>query len=81
VCDCCAEHYFSQPNYLKLDESHVFGIFDANKLMQEVGDKDGLKRALDAMCTCARRSTAFAFLMEWVLAWCQIMPIALICRL
>jgi hypothetical protein len=55
VCDYCAEHYFGQANYLKFDGAHVFGIFDPNKVMEEMGGEDGLKRALDAMRTRARK--------------------------
>jgi hypothetical protein len=49
VCDYCAEHYFSQPNYLKFDDAHVFGIFDAGRVLHEMGGADGMKQALDAL--------------------------------
>jgi hypothetical protein len=48
VANYCAEHYFSQPNYLTIDGAPVFALFDAKKVVKQLGD-DGLKQALDIM--------------------------------
>jgi len=48
VTNYCAEHYFSQPNYLRIDDGLVFSIFDVGKVIDQLG-VDGLKRALDIM--------------------------------
>ncbi len=48
VTNYCAEHYFSQSNYLKIDDGLVFAIFDAGKLVDQLGT-DGVKRALASM--------------------------------
>ena len=41
----CAEHYFSQPNYLTLEGAPVFALFDPGKVADQLGE-DGLRRAL-----------------------------------
>ena len=43
----CAEHYFSQPNYLQIDGAPV-SLFDAKKVVEQLGT-DGLHRALQLM--------------------------------
>ena len=48
VCNYCAEHYFSQPNYLTFDGAPVFGIFDAGKVVEQLGE-EGLRRSLAVM--------------------------------
>jgi hypothetical protein len=48
VANYCAEHYFSQPNYLEIAGAPVFAIFDAGKIIQEL-EVDGLKRGLAVM--------------------------------
>jgi Glycosyltransferase WbsX len=48
VANYCAEHYFSQSNYLHIDGAPLFAIFDAGKVIEQLG-KDGLKRALETM--------------------------------
>ena len=48
VANYCAEHYFSQPNYLTLEGAPVFALFDAGKVIAQLG-RDGLKRGLALM--------------------------------
>ena len=48
VTNYCAEHYFSQSNYLRIDGAPVFAIFDAGKVIEQLG-RDGLQRALAKM--------------------------------
>ena len=48
VANYCAEHYFGQPNYLRIDDAPVFGLFDAGKVIQQLGE-DGLRRGLQLM--------------------------------
>ncbi len=48
VTDYCAEHYFSQPNYLRLDGAPLFALFDAGKVIEQL-QIDGLKRGLERM--------------------------------
>ena len=54
VANYCAEHYFSQPNYLTIDGAHVFALFDAGKVVEQLGE-DGLKRALNLVRERAQR--------------------------
>jgi hypothetical protein len=44
----CIEHYFSQPNYWRINGALVFGIFDLMKVIHSLGE-DGTKRAFDEM--------------------------------
>jgi len=44
----CAEHYFSQPSYLRIEDAPVFSIFDAGKIVEQL-KTDGLKRGLERM--------------------------------
>jgi len=46
VTNYCAERYFSQDNYLRVDGAPLFGIFDIGKILQQL-QEDGLKRALE----------------------------------
>jgi hypothetical protein len=48
VLNYCAEHYFSQPNYLRIDDAPVFALFDAQQAVKQLG-VDGLRRALQLM--------------------------------
>ena len=48
VANYCAEKYFSQSNYLRLDGKPVFGVFDVIKVITQLG-MDGTKRAFAAM--------------------------------
>jgi hypothetical protein len=48
VLNYCAEHYFSQPNYLQVGDAPVFALFDAGKMVEQLG-VDGLRRALQLM--------------------------------
>ncbi len=48
VINYCAEHYFSRPNYLKIGNSPVFAIFDAGKLIEQLGE-GGTRKALQIM--------------------------------
>ncbi len=48
VLNYCAEHYFSQPNYLQIDGAPVFALFDAGKVIEQLG-VDGLRRGLQLM--------------------------------
>ena len=46
VTNYCAERYFSQSNYFRIDQAPLFGIFDMGKIIQQLGE-EGLKRAID----------------------------------
>lgn len=48
VLNYCAEHYFSQPNYLRINNALVFAIFDAGKMVEQLGE-DGLRKGLQLM--------------------------------
>ena len=48
VVEYCATHYFHEPNYLRVDDAPLFTLFDAGKVIQQLGE-DGLKRGLDLM--------------------------------
>ncbi len=48
VTNYCAEHYFRQPNYLRIENAPLFAIFDMGKIIEQLG-VDGLKRALVLM--------------------------------
>jgi hypothetical protein len=48
VTEYCAEHYFSQPNYLRIGDAPLFAIFDVGKLVDQLGS-DGPKRAVERM--------------------------------
>lgn len=48
VLNYCAEHYFSQPNYLRLNDAPVFGLFTAGKVIEQIGI-DGLRHGLELM--------------------------------
>ena len=54
VANYCAEHYFSQPNYLTLDGAPVFALFDAGKVVEQLGE-DGLRRSLSIVRERAHR--------------------------
>jgi len=48
VTEYCAERYFSQPNYLRIDGAPLFAFFDYGKLIEQL-KPDGVKRGLDLM--------------------------------
>ncbi len=48
VTEYCAEHYFSQPNYFRIDDAPLFCIFDGGKLIEQL-NADGAKRGLERM--------------------------------
>jgi Glycosyltransferase WbsX len=48
VTEYCCEHYFSQSNYLRLDNAPLFSIFDAGKIIEQL-QLDGLRHGLDRM--------------------------------
>lgn len=48
VLNYCAEHYFSQPNYLQIDGAPLFALFHVEKVGEQLG-VDGLRRALQLM--------------------------------
>lgn len=48
VTEYCAEHYFHEPNYLRVAGAPLFTLFDAGKVIGQLGE-DGLKRGLDRM--------------------------------
>ncbi len=54
VANYCAQNYFSQPNYLTIDGSPVFGIFDAGKVISQLGE-DGLKKGLEILRERSRK--------------------------
>ena len=48
VTEYCAQHYFSQPSYLRIDGAPVFSIFDCGKLVEQL-QFDNVPRALNRM--------------------------------
>ncbi len=48
VTNYCAEHYFSQPNYLCIDGAPLFAIFDGGKVSEQL-TLSGVSRALNRM--------------------------------
>ena len=48
VIDYCIGHYFREPNYWRIGNGLVFGIFDLSLIIEQLG-ADGWKRASDAM--------------------------------
>ena len=48
VTEYCAEHYFSQSNYLRIADAPLFAIFDIGKLVEQLGS-EGPRRALERM--------------------------------
>lgn len=48
VANYCCEHYFSQRNYLRIGDAPVFAIFDAGKIVEQLGE-GGCRRSLDLM--------------------------------
>ena len=48
VAEYCAEHYFSQPNYLRIGDAPLFAIFDVGKLVDQLGS-NGPQRAIERM--------------------------------
>ena len=57
VAEYCAEHYFSQENYLRIDGAPLFALFDVGKVIEQL-EVDGLKRALLGM---RERANALGF--------------------
>ena len=47
--DYCAEHYFAQPNYWRLNEQLFFSVFQPERLVDEVGGAEKTKRALQKL--------------------------------
>lgn len=54
VTEYCAEHYFSQPNYLRIEDAPLFAFFDLGKLLEQL-QVNGLKRGLNQMRERARK--------------------------
>ena len=54
VADYCASRYFKEPNYFRIDGAPLFAIFDAGKIIDQLGE-DGLKQALVRMRERARK--------------------------
>lgn len=48
VIEYCAERYFSQPNYFRIDDAPLFCIFDGGKLVEQLKE-DGAKQGLERM--------------------------------
>jgi hypothetical protein len=48
VTNYCAEHYFSQSNYFRIDNAPLFAFFDLGKLLEQL-QVEGLKRGLNQM--------------------------------
>jgi hypothetical protein len=48
VTEYCCEHYFSQSNYLRIDDAPLFSIFDAGKIIEQL-QLDGLRSGLNRM--------------------------------
>ncbi|HMD22251.1 MAG TPA: glycoside hydrolase family 99-like domain-containing protein [Alloacidobacterium sp.] len=48
VIEYCADHYFSQPNYFRIDDAPLFCIFDGGKLIEQL-NADGAKQGLERM--------------------------------
>ena len=57
VAEYCSAHYFAQPNYLRLDDAVVFGIFDLGKVVEQMGEA-GVPRALEAFRKRAQKNGA-----------------------
>jgi hypothetical protein len=51
----CIEHYFHAPNYWRLDNALVFGIFDVDRLARSL-TVDGMRRTFDKMRDRVRRA-------------------------
>jgi len=56
VIDYCLEHYFSEPNYLKMDGKPVFAIWNPPEIARQLGGISGVREALNRMDDRARRS-------------------------
>ncbi|WP_446745712.1 glycoside hydrolase family 99-like domain-containing protein [Silvibacterium acidisoli] len=57
VANYCAEHYFKEPNYLRIDDAPVFAIFDCAKIIDQLGI-GGLQEGLERM---RKRAHALGF--------------------
>jgi hypothetical protein len=49
VIDFCAEHYFSQPNYWRIEGKPWFSFFLLNSLVEQLGGVSAVGHALDTM--------------------------------
>ncbi len=47
--DYCCEHYFSEPNYWRIDDKPNFVIYDIAKFIEQLGGVDGAKACLERM--------------------------------
>jgi hypothetical protein len=56
VIDYCAEHYFSQPNYLTIDGRPNFVLWDLATFTQQLGGVDGARRGIERMQERAQRN-------------------------
>ncbi len=54
VTNYCAEKYFSQENYFRIEGAPLFGIFDIGKVIEQLGE-DGLKRSLQTIRERSRK--------------------------
>ena len=52
----CAERYWKQPNALTIGGAPVFSIFDAGKLVEQMGGGEGVRRGLDRMREVAAKA-------------------------
>ena len=55
VVDYCCEHYFSRPNYWKIDGKPNFVIYDTAAFAKQLGGPENAKRVLDRMEKRAQR--------------------------
>jgi hypothetical protein len=55
VVDYCAEHYFHEPNYWKIDGAPVFIVYDIRQFADQLGGADAARAGLERMTARARR--------------------------
>ncbi|MBI4978862.1 MAG: glycoside hydrolase family 99-like domain-containing protein [Spirochaetes bacterium] len=49
VIDYCTEHYFSQPNYWRIDNRLFFSIFDPTHFINDLGGADNTRRLFETI--------------------------------
>jgi len=56
VIDYCSEHYFSQENYLRIDDKPYFSIYYFPTIKERLGGPDGLRRSVERMKAQAQKN-------------------------
>lgn len=56
VIDYCCEHYFSEPNYWKIDAQPVFVLYNLELFTQKLGGIDKARQGLQRMVARARKN-------------------------